>query len=1487
MKNLFKKFILIKFIFLNALMQIVFAQVSNDIKFEHLNVEDGLASNFTSDVIQDNQGFMWFATKNGLCKYDGSEFTIYKHEPANPNSLSNNYTWSLFKDHTGVLWIATFGGGLNKFNPVTEKFTNYQYDANNPNSLASDTIQSVYEDKTGMLWISTYDNGLSKFDPVSETFINYQPAENNPNSLNNKTVTSVYQDDSGILWISTYGGGLNKFNLKTNTFSHYRHDKNNPNSLGNDFLRMVQGDTEGILWLATENGLDRFDPNTETFAHYQLDKANSVSHKLISSIYEDSKGILWLSTVGGGLNKFDKLNNQFIHYHDEPNNPNSLSNNTVFGVHEDTTGTLWIATDNGINKYDPGYNQFAHDSHNPLQPNGLNNNQIGAIYEDNNGVLWIGTKGGGLNKFEPQTVTHYQHDPNNPTSISNNLVIAIRPAHDGALWLATEGGGLNRFDPKTATFKHYKHEPNNPNSLNYDVIWDIDVDPSGNVWIAFIGGGLDKFDPVNETAVHYKHGNANSLATDALSVVKVDSFGKVWIGTDDMGVNLFEPLNNTFVHYRVDENDPLSLSSNVINTIFEDSKGTIWIGTNDGLNKFNQSTQKFTVYKKEKGLVSDSVVGILEDNQGYLWISTDQGLSKFNPQTETFRNYDKRDGLQGNLFLPRSAYKSPTGKLFFGGINGFNAFYPDKLTDNPFKPPVILTDFKLFNESVSIGGKSPLQKPINFTEQIILSYEQSVFSFEFAALNYRATAKNQYAYLMAGFDKEWMHVDSSRRFATYTNLDAGKYTFRVKASNNDGLWNEAGTGIQVIILPPWWQTWWAYTLYTIIILGSILGIFIAQQRKLAHTRAINQRLQEADKLKDEFLANTSHELRTPLNGIIGIAESLIDGVAGQLSETALTNLTMIATSGRRLSTLVNDILDFSKLKQQEMELQLKSVSLREIVEVVLMFSQSLKGSKDVQLINAIDSNLSPALADENRLQQILYNLVGNAIKFTEEGKIVIAAKTEDEHLMISVSDSGIGIPKNKLDRIFEAFEQAEGSTARDYGGTGLGLAVTKNLVELHYGKIWAESVQGLGSQFIFTLPIAKEPASKIPQQSTLVNNLTSTDSPASSTDISTTAPTSQGEFKVLVVDDEPVNRQVLLNHLSLQNYTVIQAANGLEALKMINEQLLKPDLILLDIMMPKMTGYAVCQKIREQFSLHELPILMLTAKNQISDLVTGLDAGANDYLTKPISKDELLARLKTHFKIKSLREENLRMGAELDVSRRLQQMLLPPEKELSQIDSLDIAGFMEPADEVGGDYYDILQHDGSVLMSIGDVTGHGLESGALAIMVQSAVRTLLANNETNSVKFFSALNQMVYHNVVRMNVEKSLTLLLLNYQNGQLRLSGQHEEIIVVRQGELELIDTIDLGFPIGLDDDIADFIAETTISLNPGDVVVLYTDGITEAENPATEEYGIERLCEIVKQNWQQNAAKIREAVIDDVRQYISTQKVYDDITLLVFKQK
>ena len=689
--------------------------------------------------------------------------------------------------------------------------------------------------------------------------------------------------------------------------------------------------------------------------------------------------------------------------------------------------------------------------------------------------------------------------------------------------------------------------------------------------------------------------------------------------------------------------------------------------------------------------------------------------------------------------------------------------------------------------------------------------------------------------------------------------------------------------------------------------ASIIGAYRSDREKQDaedELKQANEDLQRLDKLKDDFLANTSHELRTPLNGIIGLTESLIDGASGPLSDKTTENLAMIASSGRRLASLVNDILDFSQLKQQEITLRVQPLDMRGLTDVVLGLSRPLVGSKSLQLHNDIPADLPLISGDENRLQQIMHNLIGNGIKFTNEGDIRISAElleTKDPQtrsLKVTVADTGVGIAADKFDRIFESFEQAEGSTAREFGGTGLGLTVTRKLVELHGGVISVESIPDEGSKFSFTMPVSTETEATNDRSNIVaclhtaasieVDNAVSSEK---TNDSSARVAVDQDSYQILAIDDEPINLQVLSNHLSLRNHQVTLAQSGQQAVEILDSGK-KFDLVILDVMMPRMSGYEVCAHIREKYTATELPVLLLSAKNQVVDLVSGLNAGANDYLTKPIAKEELLARIDTHLNLRKLTSENMRLAAELDVTRRLQAMLLPQPGELSAIAGLDVAGYMEPASEVGGDYYEVLSENGQTKFAIGDVTGHGLESGVLMLMTQMGVRTLVNSGERDPKRFLDVLNRTLCHNIDRLNTSKEMTLNLLDYEprpgGGQITICGQHETAIAIRKdGSVELIDTEDLGIPLGLDNDISSFFKSVSLELAPGDGVLLYTDGITEAENEVGEFYGQNRLCQVAAESWNGSAENIKSAVVEDLAKYLGNCELLDDVTLMVVKQQ
>jgi two-component system sensor histidine kinase ChiS len=1439
-------------------------------------------------IIQDREGFLWFCSFfNGLLRYDGTNLKKYQE---GQGSVSSNIVTQLFEDSDGYIWIGT-NAGLNQYDKNTNTFTVYTTNPQQPEqTIASNTFNlssnTIIEDKEGFLWFGTQ-NGLSRFDKTTGKFTNFRHQANDPNSLSGNDIYSVLLDSEGLIWIGTRCSGANKYDPKTGKFTRFQHLAEDPDSLPDNDINVIIEDSQGLIWLGSRNnGLISYHKKTERFTHFKPDSADPTSLPKIEifDLYltHDGKIVILSATSAVGLIQFDPKTGTYEQQLKEPGEPFSLTTETIQDVFQDRDSTLWVVHNNGkVDKHDPKAHRFNLYQHNPLNPNSLASNAPIPIFEDSKGNIWIGHFGAGLDRYNPETddFTHFKADSKNPTALPHGYPAGFFEDEEGNFIVST-ANGMVLFDPSRGEVKQrltrdtwfytILQDPDNP-----DILWAVGWEQSFNRYNRKTGERkIYKHDPTDP--------NSFSAVTSLRFILDQDDPNIMWIATWNAGLEKFDKKTEQFSHYRHDKKNPESISSDTVFDVYEDSNGKFWVCTERGLNLFDKHHGTFTRINQNHGFEARIVHNVLEDKNGQLWFGTNIGIVRFDPKKEqVLKVYTVEDGLHSHDFFPTARGQTRDGQLWFGGFNGLNSFFPDDLQENQTEPPVFLTAIK------QNGKEVKLNVAVEKLKQLELNWQRNFFEFEYVALNYTQSNKNRYQYFLEGYDKHWYYADT-KSFGRYTGLPGGNYFLRIRGSNNDGVWSrpDQEVALKIHVAAPPWKTWWAYLLYALFIFGSIIGIFMMQQRQLARTRAINAQLQQIDKLKDEFLANTSHELRTPLNGIIGIAESLREGVAGPLSDQVNANLSMIVSSGKRLSALINDVLDFAKLKHQEIELQFKSVGLRELVEVVVTLSQPLLANKPLKLLNTIASDLPPAKADENRLQQILHNLIGNAIKFTESGQIKITAQVINQQLQITVSDTGIGIPTTKLKRIFESFEQAEGSTAREYGGTGLGLAVTKKLVELHHGKIWVESTLGVGSSFRFTLPISKVPTNQL-------NKKTKPLFQVSDTTIKTPqAPDKQivstpNQYQILIVDDEPVNLQVVANFLSLQHYRIVQASSGYEALTFI-ENGFKPDVILLDVMMPKMTGYEVTQKLRNKWSLMELPILLLTAKNQIEDLVIGLEVGANDYLTKPISKDELLARIKTHLSIKHLREENLRMSAELKVSRQLQQMLLPKDEELNNINSLDIAGFMDPAEEIGGDYYDVLQHSGRILFAIGDVTGHGLESGALVIMVQAAVKTLLANHEKDPVKFFNALNQMVFHNIQRMNVEKNLTLALVDYQNNQLYLSGQHEEMIVVRQGKLELFDTLELGFPIGLvNDDLTELVNQITVPLNAGDVVVFYTDGITEAENVDRQIYGLERLCEIICQNWQKTAYEIQQAVIRDVRQFIGKQKVFDDITLLVLKQK
>jgi ligand-binding sensor domain-containing protein len=804
------------------------AQHSN-VVFERLSLDQGLSQSIVECIIQDSRGFMWFATQDGLNKYDGYKFTVLRQDPHDVNSLSHDNILALCEDHLGFIWVGTFNAGLNRYDPRTGRFTRFRSDRENPKTLSDDYVRSIYEDRDGRLWVAT-GRGLSSYDRESDTFTRYLSDPADPKTLSNNTVWRIAEDRSGFIWVGT-DDGLNRLDPRTGEFTRFRNRRSDATSIGNNRIRSLLTDRRGMLWVGTEGGLDMLDPAAGACVaryRHEVGDPQSLSSDSVYSLLADTDTTLWIGTNGGGLDLLDRTTGRFTSFRNDPFNPLSLSYNEIYALCKDRSGVLWIGTwGGGLDKVNTKRKGFLAYKRDPNNSNTLSHDIVWSILEEEPGILWIGTHGGGLNRLDRRTnrYTVYRHDPANPASLSNDYVrFVIKDRSKPILWIGTDGGGVDRFDPRAGAFRTYRNVPGNANSLSQDQVRWLYQDSRGIVWVGTNGGGLNRFDPTAETFRRYRHDptDSTSLSNDYVRTVYEDRSGVYWVGTQGGGLNRFDPATGKFSVIKADANKPDGISSDFMMDTYESRDGVMWVATwSGGLDRFDRERGTFKTYTTANGLASNAIYGMLEDEDGNLWLSTNNGLSRFNPKTETFKNYNVQDGLQSREFNAGAFSQSPSGEMFFGGINGFNAFYPAKIRDNPYVPPIVITSFTNLNQTYSFERIDP-HRPLK------LSHEDYFFSFEFAALDYTAPAKNLYAYRMDGLDRDWVYTDAGKRYASYTTLPAGKYVFRVKGTNSDGVWNEQATALKIVVLPPFWATWWFRTAIVIFLLG--LALFFYRRR---------------------------------------------------------------------------------------------------------------------------------------------------------------------------------------------------------------------------------------------------------------------------------------------------------------------------------------------------------------------------------------------------------------------------------------------------------------------------------------------------------------------------------------------------------------------------------------------------------------------------------------------------------------------------------
>ena len=770
---------------------------------------------------------MWFATENGLNRFDGYDFTVFQHVPGDSSSMSHSAVLTLFEDRDGFIWIGTLNGGVNRYDPLKGEFQCYRHVPDRSDSLSNDIGGAFHEDRDGTLWIGT-DNGLNRFDRQSGRFSRYPLAVDRPGKSNH--IHDLIEDKDGMFWIGTFGGGLIHFDRKTGKFILYRHDANDPTSLSNDFIYRVIEDREEILWICTEDGLNRLDRKTGRFTRIPIHPAGADTPRVdqVYAICEGRSGLLWIGT-SQGLVSLDGKTGAHTVYQSNPLVSKSLSSNQVRSVYEDRSGILWIGTnDNGINLFNPNRKKFFHYRSIPGKANSLGSNLISSFWETSDGALWIGTHMG-LDRLDRKA--------NVFTHLGITNIRCMQGDRMGNLWLGSDGGGLHFFDRESGRVTVYRHKPKDPGSISNDRVLALGEDMSGSLWIGTYGGGLNRMDQKSGAFTRYQFAASDpgSLSDNIVRAILVDRAGILWIGTYGGGLNRLDRETGKFIHYRHAAADPASLNNDYIFSLHEDRDGDIWIGTlSGGLNKLNKEKGTFSHFTEADGLASNMILGILEDRSGNFWLTTNEGLSRFSPRNKQFRNFDTSDGLQGKEFLSGAVYANQNGEMFVGGTNGFNAFFPQEIFDNWYVPPVRITSFKVLNKEVKLA------KPIWETDEIVLSYRDQLFSFEFSALDFTAPEKNRYAYKLKGLTDAWIFTDSRRRLASFSRLPPGKYVFRVKGTNSDDVWNERAVSLVIRVRGPWWRSWWFLAL---LVLPTALSVYqwnrtrIRRQAKRVRTDA--------------------------------------------------------------------------------------------------------------------------------------------------------------------------------------------------------------------------------------------------------------------------------------------------------------------------------------------------------------------------------------------------------------------------------------------------------------------------------------------------------------------------------------------------------------------------------------------------------------------------------------------------------------------------
>ncbi|UXP32684.1 response regulator [Reichenbachiella agarivorans] len=1233
------------FISLITIQSVVSQEGISDYQF--LTTDQELSQNTVSAIVQDQHGFLWLGTRGGLNKYDGINMQSYLHDADDSLSIRSNYVRSLYVTSDNKVLVGTLAAGYSIYDEASETF--YQLQADNvPSELASATINGFYEDREGNIWFATERNGLLVWNKRDNAFSQYRHNDNDSWSISSNVVNGVIGDGRGNLWVATWGGGLNLFDTNTKRFIPFRHSDENPNTPISDIVRCINYGGKDHIWIGTDRGIDKvsYDKSGKyLFEHIPTPNARG-EDPFVLMLVEDQQQRLWIGSENHGLCRVDLTNNQYRWFTNDSKSLYSIKNNSIWSVFEDTNGVIWVGTFNkGLFKLDESNRKLAVYKHNPYDDRFLTHNAISSFFEDKDHNVWIASDGGGLDYWDVknETFSHYRKDQY--PQMSDQVLTLMIDQHEN-VWVGSWQGGVLVKRKGQKGFKPFLLKHGFEKHLGKENVFSMMEDDQGRIWFAVFRSGLVMYDPRSSSFTSYAldDRDPNSISSNLTRHVYQDSKGRIWVGTEGTGLNLMPDTElgkfRRFIH---DGSDATSLSDNTVECVLEDQEGRIWIGTSGGLNLYDEKGESFIKYGTENGFVDEAIHAIQADELGNLWLGTNKGIIRFNVSTGQARNFDLSDGIQAMEFFKNSSFKLSNGSLLFGGVDGFNVIDPTQIKDDFEEPQIYLADFKISNESIKGSKKEGLEGSLLDGGHVSLKYDQNDLSFEFSQINFSQSSKNEYAYILENYDREWQQA-GNRREAYYTNVPPGEYRFRVKGTDNGGAWSTKEASFVVSISPAWYDTTWAHIVYGMLVLGILFWAFQTVvnrerlQSKLYLEHMELSKMQELDQMKSSFFANISHEFRSPLTLILGPLKAMVET---ERYSSSKEQASMMLRSAENLLNLINQLLELSKLESGKMRLELVTTDLVAFLKPIVHSFSSMANTKSIAYKVVLPKTKVELSFDKEKMEKVVVNLLSNAFKYTNDyGRVVIGLKEDADKVILEVEDDGIGIPEEEQAYIFNRYYRVRDNKKKKRKGTGIGLSLTKELVELHHGHVEFHSKEDEGTTFEVHLFKGKAhfdaedfveegdlPAQSLEKQ-TIYELEEQIHESTSSNDI---ALEEEGKKLplVLVVEDNADIRSYIKSILEIE-YRVIEGEDGEEGIEKAKAQI--PDLIISDVMMPGKDGFEVCREVKLDEKTSHIPVILLTAKASNDSALNGFELGADYYITKPFNPKLLTLRVRNALK---------------------------------------------------------------------------------------------------------------------------------------------------------------------------------------------------------------------------------------------------------------